>query len=271
MESETSRFYSISDSEAQESYTGARRAKDWVGFFLPHLRPGFSVLDCGCGVGSITMDIAELVAPGPVTGIDLDESQLEVARASAKARGLTNVSFEQGSAYELRFETGSFDAVLAHTLLIHLDDRLRALREFRRLLKPTGVVAVSDDDYSTMVCSPATPFFETFLRLSVQISQHNGNDPFYSRHLRGLLLAAGFKKTEGFAVAADHYGRIEETRRAADVVARIFRSPNVVKLVTEQKWATQAEIDEMIDGGTEWAERPDAFSAVMYCAALGWV
>lgn len=53
---------------------------------------------------------------------------------------------------------------------------------------------------------------------------HNGGDPFYSRHLRSLLLEAGFSKTEGHAVAADHYGRLEETRRLATVLEDIFRS-----------------------------------------------
>ena len=47
-------FYSLSDHEAQRAYVGVRRAEEWVGFFLPHLRPGMSLLDCGCGVGSIS-------------------------------------------------------------------------------------------------------------------------------------------------------------------------------------------------------------------------
>ena len=271
MESQPFRFYSISDSKAQESYVGIRRAKDWVGFFLPHLKHGFSVLDCGCGVGSITLDIAEHVTPGQVTGVDKDESQLEVARANAKERVLTNVSFEQGDVYTLRFADRSFDAILAHTLLFHLEDQLRALREFRRLLRPGGVVGVSDDDWATWTASPEDPFLRKSISLFTQVIQHNGGNPFYSRHLRGLMLEAGFKRTEGFAIAADFRGRLEETRGGADILGGIFRSPDVVRVVTEQGWATQAELDEMIDHVKMWGERPDAFSAVMYCAALGWI
>jgi ubiquinone/menaquinone biosynthesis C-methylase UbiE len=263
-------FYSISDAEAQQTYVGVRRAKEWVGFFLPHLKPGFTVLDCGCGVGSITLDIAEYVAPGQVIGVDMDEGQLEVARANAKKRGLTNVSFEQGDVYALRFTDSSFDAVLAHTLLIHLDDPLRALREFKRLLKPGGVVGISDDDLDTIVFSPENPFFRKFVKLMIQTMQYNGN-PFYSRHLRSLLLEAGFKKTEGHAVAADHYGRLEETRRIVTIAEGIFRNPDTVALITGQEWASQAELNEMIDKIKEWGERPDAFFAWMYCAAVGWV
>src|SRR5690349_24911313 len=113
-------FYSLNNAEAQRTYVGVRRAKDWVPFLLPHLESGFDVLDCGCGVGSITLDLAELVDPGKVIGVDMDNGQLDIARANAQQRGLTNVTFEQGNVYELRFDSGTFDAVLAHTLLYHL-------------------------------------------------------------------------------------------------------------------------------------------------------
>jgi len=87
-------FYSISDETAQREYVQVRRASKWVGFFLPHLKPGMSVLDCGWGVGTITLDLAEIVAPGQVVGIDRDESQLALARTLAEQRGITNVQFE---------------------------------------------------------------------------------------------------------------------------------------------------------------------------------
>ena len=44
----------------------------------------------------------------------------------------------------------------------------------------------------------------------------------------------------------------------------------MVELITNQGWATQAEIDEIVDWVQQWGERPDAFLALMYCAAVGW-
>lgn len=269
-DSEHKEFYSFSDAEAQRTYVGMRRAEDWVGFFLPHLKKGYNLLDCGCGVGSITLDLAELVAPGQVVGVDMDEGQLEIGRTNAKERGLTNVTFEQGNVYELRFESGTFDAVLAHTLLYHLSDPIRALRELRRVLKPGGIAAISDDDFDTLTVSPHHPFVERLAEIIKKVVLFNGGSPFYSRNLRGLMLEAGFVRTEGFAVAAEHYGRLDETRRMANVMSRQMSDSALKNLVISQGWTTKVEIDEIINWMCDWGKRPDAFMSIMYCAALGW-
>jgi SAM-dependent methyltransferase len=264
-------FYSLSDHEARRAYVGVRRAEKWVGFFLPHLRPGMSLLDCGCGVGSITLDLAERVAPGRVIGIDMDERQLVIAREGARERGLMNVTFQQGSVYALGFADAPFDAVLAHTLLFHMSEPLRALKEIRRVLKPGGVAAISDDEWHTMVYSPEHPLMAKIIQLWLRVIQFNGGDPFYSRHLRGLMLEAGFARSEGHAVAADYCGNLEETRRMAGIQTRLFHDPDLAGLIQAQGWASQAEIDELVAFMQDWAERPDAFLAIMYCAAVGWV
>jgi len=263
-------FYSTNNAQAQQTYVGVRRAKDWVPFLLPHLKPGMSLLDCGCGVGSITLDLAELVAPGKVIGVDMDNAQLEIARASAQKRGLTNVTFEQGNVYELRFDSGTFDTALAHTLLYHLSDPLRALKELRRVLKPSGAAAVSDDDFATVTFSPDHWVPKKITELWEKVVLFNGGSPYYSRNLRGLMLEAGFTRTEGFALAAEHYGRLAETRRMAGVMRRQFGDPALSNLVISQGWCTKEELDGILAWLLDWGERPDAFMAIMYCAALGW-
>ena len=262
--------YSISEAQAQEDYVEIRTAAEWVGFVLPHLRPGTRLLDCGCGVGSITLDLAELVAPGPVVGIDVDPIQLHRARARARERRISNADFEVANVYELPFPDGSFDAVLAHTLLVHLRDRPRVLREMRRVLRPGGIVGVADDDFATAVVAPESPLVEQGLAIWTHVLRHNGGDAFYSRHLRRLLLDAGFQRTEGHAVAADHSGTLAETRRFAGVYARLLRHPPNVALITGQGWADRAALAAIADAFEAWGERPDAFLAITYFAAVGW-
>ena len=67
-----------------------------AGFFSVHLNAGMSVVDCGCGPGSVTIGFAEIVAPGEVLGIDVGEGQVETARAIAAEKGVQNVRFEVG-------------------------------------------------------------------------------------------------------------------------------------------------------------------------------
>lgn len=263
--------YTIGDREMQESYTGTRTAAEWVPFFLPHLRPGMSLLDCGCGVGSLTLDLAERVTPGQVVGVDLDAGQLAVARAEAERRGLTNIRFEVASIHELPFPDASFDAVFAHTLLLHLRDPLQALRVLRRMLKPGGVACVSDDDYSTLVLSPADPSVQRLWELLLRAAEHNGGSPYYARRLRGLMLEAGFARTEGHAIATDHYGTLAETHQLGRQFDLLFSDPAVTAPVLGEGWADEAELRRLLAATAVWAERPDAFCAWMYCAAVGWV
>ena len=70
-------------------------------FFLPYLHPGMTVLDCGCGPGTITIGLAEAVAPGEAVGVDLEASQIDLARAKALERGIPHLRFETGNVYDL--------------------------------------------------------------------------------------------------------------------------------------------------------------------------
>jgi ubiquinone/menaquinone biosynthesis C-methylase UbiE len=267
-------FYTVGNVSAQRKYLGQRTAIEWVGFFLPHLDSGMNLLDCGCGVGSITLDLARIVNPGIVVGIDLDKEQLDFAVSDAVKQGVKNVRFEQASVYKLPFPDSSFDAVLAHTLLMHLNDPPKALKEMRRVLKrPGGVIGVFDDDFGSFFFSPSTPLLEKATKLLIKIIEMNGGSPYYSRNLRHLLLEAGFMRTEGHAVAAEYYGKFEETKRFADSFVEVVRRQLTSKrhsVDEHDELPNQKLIDKIITEVKLWGERPDAFHAVMYCAALGW-
>ena len=119
------------------SLMARRRAASHAAFFTPALRPGMALLDCGCGPGTITLDLARLVAPGPVTGLDTAGDQLATAEAAAAAAGLA-VRFVTGSIYALPFPDASFDVVYGHGVLQYAAAPERIIAEAHRVLKPGG-------------------------------------------------------------------------------------------------------------------------------------
>jgi SAM-dependent methyltransferase len=258
-------------SAEHRQFLAVRTAASEASFLLPHLRPGMSLVDCGCGQGSITVGLAETVAPGQVVGIDREPSQIEAARALAAERGIANVRFEVGSIYELPFADATLDAAFAHTVLEHLSDPPRALRELRRVLKPGGVVGIKDPDYATLLHEPATPLLTEAMMLIRRVQERNGGSPYYARHQRRLLLEAGFARSEGFASVAC-LGDALATRNAFELIMRPqLQERSFVETAIIQGWADQARLDAMLAAMEAWAARPDAFFALTLCAAIGWV
>lgn len=108
---------------------------------LVALRPGERVLDVATGTGDLAFLEAAAVGPeGQVVGVDSCPAMLDVARK--RQRG--PVDFQEGDAMDLRFPDASFDVVTIGFGLRNVADRGRALREFRRVLRPGGRLMVLD-------------------------------------------------------------------------------------------------------------------------------
>jgi len=188
-----SETYTPGYSSAAENFMVRRRLDPNGAFFLPYLAPGLSVLDCGCGPGTITRDIAAKIAPGRVTGLDFNLSQVERATRDAAAAGVQNIEFRQGSVYELPFAEASFDAVFSHALLEHLRDPGAAVAEFRRVLKPGGVLGVCTPDWGGFLVAPAVPEIIEAFEAYQALQNRNGGDARCGRKLGGYLAGAGFE------------------------------------------------------------------------------
>jgi ubiquinone/menaquinone biosynthesis C-methylase UbiE len=119
-----------------------RTAANSAAYLIDRLAPGLSVLDVGCGPGTITADLAALVAPGRVTAVDTSAEVLSGAAAVAAERGLENVEFATADVHDLDFPDDSFDVVHAHQVLQHVGDPVRALREMRRVCRPGGRLVI---------------------------------------------------------------------------------------------------------------------------------
>ncbi|WP_231930340.1 methyltransferase domain-containing protein [Friedmanniella luteola] len=168
-----------------------RTGENSAGFLLPHLRPGLRLLDVGSGAGTITADLAALLAPGEVVGLDGAVAAVDATAALAAERGLTNLTAVQGSAYDLASAGSGFDVVHAHQVLQHLADPVGALRAMADACAPDGLVAVRDADYAAMTWYPDDAGLSRWLELYRSVARANGGEPDAGRRLVGWARAAG--------------------------------------------------------------------------------
>lgn len=153
-----------------------RTAANSAAYLLPRLEPGMSLLDVGSGPGTITADLARLVAPGVVTALEATAQALDLTRAEVERQHLDNVAFAVGDVHHLDLADGSFDVVHAHQVLQHVADPVRALSEMRRVCRPAGVVAVRDSDYHGFTWFPQIPELDDWMTLYQQVARSNGGE-----------------------------------------------------------------------------------------------
>lgn len=250
-----------------------RTAENSAGYLLDRLRPGQRLLDVGCGPGTITLDLAERVAPGPVLGIDASAEVIDRAQASADARpqpGSTDVSFAVGNVYALDHPDDSFDVVHAHQVLQHLTDPVGALRELRRVLAPGGTLAVRDSDYGGFVWSPADERLTRWLELYHQVTQRNGAEADAGRFLGAWVRAAGYADVE-LATSTWTFADLESRAWWGNLWAERVEQSAFASQAVAYGLADSAELATLAEGWRAWARDPDGFFVVLHTEILAQV
>jgi len=119
------------------------------------IKQGMRVLEVGCGSGAFVTSVARVVGKtGKVYALDIQPAmlrQLKVKLTKPENQDIKNIKLILGSAYKLPFEDNSIDLVYMVTVLQETPDNQKALKEAGRVLKPGGVLAVTeflpDPDY----------------------------------------------------------------------------------------------------------------------------
>jgi ubiquinone/menaquinone biosynthesis C-methylase UbiE len=187
----TTETYTPGHSQNAVDFMLNRTVESHGAFILPYLREGITLLDCGCGPGSITRSIARYVPKGRIVGVDFAESQINAAIKANQSANQSQLSFQTASVYALPFDDGSFDCVFSHALLEHLAEPQRAIAEFKRVLKAGGTLGVCSPDWGGFLLAPRSDPLDAAIEDYKKLQASNGGDVYVGRRLGQLFLAAG--------------------------------------------------------------------------------
>ncbi len=259
-------FYGYDSSDVQDSYTG-RDIEVEAGFILPHLKPGMSLLDCGCGPGAITFGLADAVAPGRVVGADIEPAMIEQAARLAAEEGVQNVEFRVGDIYDLPFEDGEFDVVFSHSVTEHLSDPVRALRELHRVAKPGGLAGLVKTDWTFPFIVPESEGFSKFFELFEGGFNRIGGSLKRGRYLGAYMREAGFDVIEVRNQVSNAFG--DTTVITAERFISWLDNIPLFRESVELGITSESELDAVRAGMREWAAHPDAYFSLPGVRALG--
>ena len=153
--------------------------------------PGWNCVDLGSGSGDLTREIARRVGPrGRVSGLDMDATKVELARAAAAQQPLDNAVFEVVNLEDWA-EVAEFDMAYCGLVLQHLADPVDLLRRMWAALRPGGVVVVEDADFDGLFPYPPSSGFDFYADNYREVLRRRGGDPAIGRKLCHLFAEAG--------------------------------------------------------------------------------
>ena len=235
-----------------------RTAANSSAHLLPLLRPGMSLLDVGCGEGWITRDLARLVAPGQVTGIDAAAGVIERARAGGDIPA--NLRFETADLFHLGDQFGPFDVVHVHQVLHHLSDPVGALRALAQVTRPGGLISDREGDYGAAWWYPASPGWVTWQRTFLEVGRSEGEDLTIGRQLRRVAREAGLDDVTVSASVWTYPG-FESPAEIARSWGERLTAPRFTGLAAAAGAADEATLRQAARDLGSWAESADAFFA----------
>jgi SAM-dependent methyltransferase len=228
-----------------------RTIENSAAYLADRLTPGLSLLDVGCGPGTITVEFADRLAPGRVVG--LDASAEVIAQAAALGADRPNLEFVVGDAYALPFADDTFDIAHAHQTLQHVADPVAVLRELRRVTKPGGIVAARDVDYAGTMWYPELPGLTAWINLYERVHRSNGGEPDAGRRLKAWALEAGFAEVATTASIWNFSNAVDREWWGSMWEARVLQSAFAGDALGKGL-ATQAELEAISRAWRTWAD-----------------
>ena len=225
------------------------------------LKPGQKVLDVACGTGWTTMRVAELVGDtGFVTGIDIADLLLDVARKKTEDSDLNNIEYREGNAESLEFNDQTFDVITCASSIFIFDDKHKALNEWLRVLKPGGTVIFST--YGERTFQPVIGLYNSKLIEWGKEKTSPGPEIDNPQECRELLTDAGFKNVKTITEELGFYftDKDECWNQLANSLALRTRLSILEPEEMEQfKTEHYKELDTMVTDHGIWIDLPVHF------------
>ena len=202
-----------------------------------------SVLDLGCGTGVAARAIARRPRfAGRVLGIDLSEALARAASNLAEDEGLGDrTEFRAGDSRKLELADGAFDALVAHTLLSHVDDPILVLKEAARLVRPGGMIGIFDGDYASLTFGHADPAkgkaYDNAVVSGVVTS------PRVMRQMPRLVKAADLQLVTTFPYILAEVGKADFWAPAIESFRRLLPNAGVMTDEEANAWAEGLQSD----------------------------
>lgn len=250
-EPRTQSYYTNGYDAAVSKTHSWRTVENCCKYFKDLIKPTDSILDVGCGPGSITLDLAKYVPNGKVTGIEPVKELIEECLRSMS--GQENVKFEVADAYKLPYPDNAFDIVHCHQVLIHLDDPALVLKEMRRVCKPDGIVCCKEFDAAMTVVYPEQ-YVSTlggYIVKNLKASKKNSASEM-GRSLKALAMNCGFaEKDVVFSMDNWCYSTPEERQSVGErYIGRLLHSKEQFE---ENDPSTNNELQKaFIAGWKQW-------------------
>ena len=258
--------YTFTGSAAARDLFNQRTVERDASLVAPHLRPGMSLVDFGCGAGSLTCGFASLVAPGEVLGVDMSEDAIGRARALAEQAGLANVRFSVADISELDLPPESFDVAHFSGVLMYLREPERALQLAFRSLKPGGLVAACESYRAgDWAAGPNAESVMFVARLLHDENQARGGDPLIGGRLRALVRKARFERVVG---KPGYAAAFSDVRSVGGAICGLLSGGS--RSVPIRRGITEERCDQLMHEISIWAESEDSISAFAEYAVIGW-
>lgn len=238
----------------------ARSAENSAAYLLPRLHPGQDLLDIGSGPGTITADLARIVAPGTVTAVEYTPEALALTQVELDAQGL-DATYVVGDVHALDLPSRTYDVTHAHQVLQHLVDPVGALRELGRVTRAGGVVAVRDADYAAFTWWPRVPELDEWLELYRRIARHNGAEPNAGRRLLSWARAADLQILQASS-SNWTYATPASRKWWGGLWADRITGSSIAAQATSLGWASIGDLERIADGWRRWAADPDGWFMV---------